>query len=148
MIRHNPDDVHALVLNRILALPKDSPHSHAAHRDYQATRTLVIRPKLMAQKSLLERALMGNGNHDARVTELDDAIAADWFALDGRIDDWRQVHPDATEPVVSMCLRCDCGICTCGDLGEAALLEASMAGYELALRANPDAKRKHDEAPF
>ena len=81
---NHPDDVHALVLNRILALPRNSPESHEAHRNYQATR-LAIRPKLLAQKSLLERSLMGGGNHDARVVELDGEIAALWWAMDSRI---------------------------------------------------------------
>ena len=83
-MRHHPDDVHALVLNRILALPKFSPESHDAHRDYQETR-LAIRPKLLAQKALLERSLLGGGNHDAAVTALDGEISALWWRLDSAI---------------------------------------------------------------
>lgn len=106
-----PDDVHALVLNRILALPKNSPESHAAHRDYQATR-LSIRPKLLAQKALLERAALTEGCGlanvtaqmaadeptrmpesiaaslaaiDAQVSALDAEIATMWLDLDGRV---------------------------------------------------------------
>ena len=106
----HPDDVHALVLNRILALPKNSPESHAAHRDYQATR-LSIRPKLLAQKALLERAALTEGCGlanvtaqmtadeptrmpesiaaslaaiDAQVSALDAEIATMWLDLDGR----------------------------------------------------------------
>lgn len=82
----NPDDAHALVLRRILSLRKDSPESHLAHRDYQATR-LAIRPKLLAQKSLLTRSLMGAADHDAQVTALDGEIHALWMGVDSRIDD-------------------------------------------------------------
>lgn len=85
MIHHNPDDAHALVLNRILVLPKGSEASNQAFRDYQATRLKVIRPKLLQQKVLLRRSLLGDLDLDAQVTALDDEIAADWFALDSRI---------------------------------------------------------------
>ena len=107
----HPDDAHALVLNRIPALPKNSPESHVAHRDYQATR-LSIRPKLLAQKALLERAALTEGcglanvtaqmtadeptrmpeaiasslaEIDAKVSAIDTEIATMWLDLDGRI---------------------------------------------------------------
>ncbi len=92
----HPDDVHALVLNRILALPKASPESHHAHADYQATR-LAIRPKLLAQKALLERSLMSGVNNDAAVLALDGEIAALWWALDSRIGDKGR----------TICVQCD-----------------------------------------
>ncbi len=52
---------------------------------------------LLAQKSLLERALTGPVAHDAKVLELDGQIAAAWFALAARIGDWMPLHRDATE---------------------------------------------------
>lgn len=90
MNRHHPDDVHALVINRILALPKFSPESHEAHRLYQATRLRVVRPLLICQKAALERALASHSleelsRHDAAVNALDDQIADAWLDVDSRI---------------------------------------------------------------
>lgn len=88
---HHQDDAHALVINRILALPSGSAEANAAHRDYQETRVVRVRPKLMRQRVLLTRALgmsdaeAASSGLDASVAELDQAIAADWFALDARI---------------------------------------------------------------
>ncbi len=96
MKRSHPDDVHALLLTRILALPKGSPAGNEAFRDYQATRMLTVRPKLMAQKSLLERSLVSAVDHDAKVKALDDELAAIWWGVHDRIDDrWIALHPDA-----------------------------------------------------
>ncbi len=90
-MRHHPDDAQALVLNHILAMRKDSPESHAAHRDYQETRAALIRPKLLQQRALLTKAVgmtdaeAAASGIDAKVSELDQAIVADWFALDARL---------------------------------------------------------------
>ena len=82
----HPNDAHALVLAHILALPRGSPESHTAHRDYQEVRLLEVRPKLLAQKALLERALVGGGaEFDVDVTALDAEIAGAWLALDARV---------------------------------------------------------------
>lgn len=90
-MRHNPNDVHALVINRILALPRGSPESHAAYADYQYTRVVLIRPKIQAQMVLLNIQLSKNDHEafvsglDQKVYALDDEISAAWLALDSRI---------------------------------------------------------------
>lgn len=81
----HPDDAHALVLNHILAMPRRSAESHSAFLAYQSTRLGTIRPKLMKQKTLLERALMGQPGLDAQVSALDDEISAAWLELDSRL---------------------------------------------------------------
>jgi len=92
----HPNDIHALVLSRILALPKGSTEGNEAFRDYQDTRMRLVRPKLMAQKSLLERSLVGTADHDAKVKALDDELVAVWWGVHDRIDDrWLALHPEA-----------------------------------------------------
>ena len=46
------------------------------------------------------------------------------------------------------CARCDCGVCSCGGLGELALAAAYLAGRKLALEADPDAKKNTEGCPF
>ncbi len=98
MIRHHPNEAHALVLNRILDLPKDSPQSHAAYRAYQALRNGPMRLMLEKERRLLEAACLTEGitSIDADIVANMDAMAAAWFELDSRIG-WVGVHPDATE---------------------------------------------------
>ncbi len=80
----HPDDAQAMVINRILSMAKDSSASHAAHRDYQETR-LAIRPLMLKQKALLERAWVTSTDADPAALALDSEIAALWLALDSRL---------------------------------------------------------------
>jgi HPt (histidine-containing phosphotransfer) domain-containing protein len=84
------DEAHAAVLDLILAMPRGSPESHAAHRAYQAARLATV-PKLLQQKALLERALIAPpavaGALDAQVTALDEVLARDWRVLAANLDE-------------------------------------------------------------
>lgn len=90
------DEAHAAVLDWILAMPKGA-RADEAHRAYQGTR-LSIRPLLLRQKSLLERALLLEqavltsqparetcAALDAQVTALDAEIAAAWLGLETQL---------------------------------------------------------------
>lgn len=46
------------------------------------------------------------------------------------------------------CLRCDCGICTCDDLSEKAMIAALAAAAALVDEANPEARKRMDGCPF
>lgn len=80
-------EAHALVIDRILALPNKSPEGNAAHQAYQSVRLGIV-PKLLKQKQLLEQAILRGGvtsDLDLQVVALDESIAADWTALDTKL---------------------------------------------------------------